>query len=128
MIKIECPFCKQPIEFSEEMIGQWTDCPACREQIPLEKTEQLTDSKASLAGLYQGVRNRNAIESSKKELSKEVRGMVQAGYVLAFLLPIVGFFFGLFLMFKNAVAEGVACMILSLLFSYLWFELIFAIF
>ena len=125
---IECPFCKQPIEFPEEMTGQWTDCPGCHEQIPLEKTAELTDSKASMAGLYQGVRNRNATESSKSELSKELRQLVQAGYLLAFLLPIIGFYFGIFLMFKNAVTQGVVCMILSLLFSYLWFELILAIF
>jgi hypothetical protein len=125
---IECPFCKQPIEFPEEMSGQWTDCPGCREQIPLEKTPEIIESKASLAGLYQGVRNRNAVVSSKNELSSELQKLVQIGFVLAFLFPIVGFFFGLFLLFRNAIAQGVACMILSLLFSYLWFELILATF
>jgi hypothetical protein len=125
---IECPFCKQPIEFPEEMSGQWTDCPSCREQIPLEKTPEITESKASLAGLYQGVRNRNATETSKVELSKDLQKLVQVGFLLSFLFPIVGFFFGLFLLFRNAVAQGVACMILSLLFSYLWFELLIAIF
>ena len=125
---IECPFCKQPIEFPEEMSGQWADCPSCREQIPLEKTPEITETKASIAGLYQGVRNRNAIETSKNELSKDLQKLVQVGFLLSFLFPIVGFFFGLFLLFRNAVAQGVACMILSLLFSYLWFELLLAIF
>jgi len=126
--KIECPFCSQPIEFPKEMSGQWVDCPGCREQIPLEKTVQVTENRASLAGVYHGVRNRTAIDSPKNELSKEMRRMVQTGYLLAFLFPIIGFFFGLFLMSKNTVSQGVGCMILSLIFSYLWFELILVIF
>lgn len=127
-ITIECPFCKQPIEFPEEMNGQWVDCPGCKEQIPLEKTPEIKENKASMAGLYQGVRNQNAIETSKNELSKDLQKLVQIGFLLSFLFPIVGFFFGIFLLFRNAVAQGVVCMILSLLFSYLWFELLLAIF
>src|SRR4051794_25907766 len=105
---IECPFCKQPVEFPEEMSGQWTDCPTCREQIPLEKMPEIIEAKASLAGLYHGVRNRNATENSKKELSKDIQKSVQVGFLLSFLFPIVGFVFGIFLLFRNVVAQGVA--------------------
>ena len=89
---------------------------------------ELKESKASLAGLYQGVRNRNAVEASKNELSDELKKLVLAGYLLSILIPVVGFFYGIFLMFKDAVAHGVACMIVSLIFNYLWFELVVSIF
>jgi hypothetical protein len=72
-MKIECPFCKQPIEFPDEMIGQWTDCPSCLEQIPLEKSLELKETKGSLAGLYQNVRNKNASETPKNEKGNGLR-------------------------------------------------------
>ena len=126
-VKIECSFCSQPIEFPKDMSGQWAECPRCHEQIPLEKTAQLTENKASLAGVYQGVRNRSAGASSSTLLSNEMLKLVQVGYLLAFLFPVIGFFFGFYLLFRNAVSQGVICMILSLIFSYLWFELLVAI-
>jgi len=72
-MKIECPFCKQSIEFSDEMIGQWTNCPGCREQIPLEKLPELKENKASLAGLYQDVRNKNTSRTPKNEKGNGLR-------------------------------------------------------
>jgi hypothetical protein len=54
--------------------------------------------------------------------------LTKVGYLLAILLPFVGFFFGFYLMFKNRPGEGVVCMVLSLVFSAIWWMVIVSFF
>lgn len=48
-------------------------------------------------------------------------GVIAAGYFLSIILPIVGFFTGVYLALKGHVGHGVAAMALSCIASSFWF-------
>jgi len=47
-------------------------------------------------------------------------GAVICGYLLSFLLPLAGFFLGIYLMAKKKPGHGVTCMVLSVVMSFFW--------
>lgn len=36
ILKMECPYCQQPVEFPDDAVGQWVDCPGCGKKMPLQ--------------------------------------------------------------------------------------------
>jgi len=47
----------------------------------------------------------------------DTQGLVIAGWVLAFLIPFIGFIIGIILTAKNRTGHGVGIMVVSLIFS-----------
>ena len=41
--KIKCPYCDGHIEIPEENVGEWTACPHCAKEIPLDTPVDLPD-------------------------------------------------------------------------------------
>ena len=113
-----CPFCNESLEVAAADVGKLAPCPHCGEEIPLEKPVQEDFAiKSSNMAQYQHVRNRSAAHAAASGTTPELQQLIKVGYLLAIVLPLVGFFFGFYLMFKNRPTEGVVCMVLSLVFS-----------
>jgi hypothetical protein len=125
-ISFPCPLCGGHLEVAAEDIGKFAPCPHCSEEIPLELPEKQDFAiKSSNLGLYQQARNRSASHTAATATTPDVKQLVKVGYLLAIILPLIGFFFGLFLMFKNRPSDGVICMVLSLIFSVVWWLVFF---
>lgn len=52
-------------------------------------------------------------------------GAIAAGYVAAIILPVIGFFFGVYLAIKGVTGHGVAMMALSCVAGSFWFVVFF---
>jgi predicted RNA-binding Zn-ribbon protein involved in translation (DUF1610 family) len=119
-VKFLCPLCGGNLEIAAENVGQFAPCPHCGEEIPLEKPAQEDFViKSSNLAQYQQVRNRAATQAATGT-TPELKQLVKVGYLLAIIMPLIGFFIGLFLLFKNRPLDGILCMVLSLIFSGIW--------
>jgi len=99
LIKAQCEHCKG--EFEDEGLEKTVWCPLC--------------------GKETHVRAKGSDYSFKPNVENtDYDGMIMAGYALAILLPVVGFFIGLYLILKNQTGHGVAAMALSCLAGTLW--------
>jgi endogenous inhibitor of DNA gyrase (YacG/DUF329 family) len=120
-----CPLCGGSLEVAAEDVGKFAPCPHCGEEIPLEKPVQEDFViKGTNLGQYQHVRNRTAAHAAATGTTPELKELAKVGYLLAILFPLAGFFFGFYLLLKNRPADGVACMVLSLIFSVIWWLVI----
>ena len=112
--KCSCQHCGKQIVFDVEHIGQIADCPHCGletklviSKVPVRAVSQAIPSDA--VPQYSGLEN----------------NFVVAGYLTAVLLPIAGFFIGLYLMTQKESGHGAACMGLSILAGIFWLAVIF---
>lgn len=96
------------------MAGQTVVCPHCGLETKLfipqtpkiRKTAELEQPKPQ-----------PTIEKSEES------NAVALSYVFSFLLPNVGFFFGVYLMAKKKAGHGAACMALSIVMSAVWLQI-----
>jgi hypothetical protein len=116
--KCQCQHCGGGIEFdaaqfeiSGEMpdltLGQIVGCPHCQKQTTIYV-------KKTTIGLQAVPRGPREVASSSDEETPLL------AYVLAIFLPLIGFFFGIYLMTKKQSGHGCAVMALSILAGLIW--------
>ena len=103
IIKAQCEHCQA--DFEDEGLEKTVWCPSCGKETHVY-------AKGSNYTLKPAIEN------------TDYDGMIMAGYALAILLPVVGFFIGLYLILKSQAGHGVAAMALSCVSSALWVALI----
>lgn len=114
IIKVQCQYCHQ--DFEDEGMERTTFCPHCgKETLIFEHTkpqsaELLFQQRKSVAGFGHGEARYDSI--------------IFAGYLSAIVIPLVGFFIGIYLMAKGEHGHGVAAMALSVIASLVWITLI----
>lgn len=111
-IKCNCQHCNERISFPIEMAGHAIACPHCglETKFFVPPAPVLPDSTSSG-------------ESPGQQLRAErpaVSGVVACGYIFSFLLPLAGFFLGVYLMAKKKPGHGTACMALSIVLGGAW--------
>ena len=108
LIKSRCEHCQA--EFEDEGLERTVICPSCGKETRI----------LPVRSRYVAIRP--SVESS------EFDTVILWGYLLAILLPVIGFFIGLYLVLKKQHGHGVAAMALSFVAGAIWlvvFPLIF---
>jgi hypothetical protein len=100
IIKAQCEHCRS--DFEDEGLEKMGFCPSCG------KETHILPKGSNFAPIRIG-----SVDS--------MDGTIAAGYAFAILLPVVGFFMGVYLMAKSEVGHGVAAMALSCLAGAGWF-------
>jgi hypothetical protein len=102
-----CQHCGGKIEFEAEQfhVGQISECPHCNKQTPLF--------------IGPPERPRFNVDYSKRRFSERDK-LLFLSYALAILIPLAGFFTGVYLMAKKEHGHGAACMGISVFCSYIW--------
>lgn len=95
LIKAECEHCHA--EFEDEGFEKTVWCPAC--------------------GKETHIYAKGSDYSCKPLESDALDGVILAGYALAIILPVAGFFVGVYLLCKNQPAHGAATMAMSCVFA-----------
>jgi hypothetical protein len=98
IIKAQCEHC----EFEDEGLEKTVFCPVCG------KETHILPKGSSFAPI-------------KTVPADEMDGTIAAGYACAILLPVIGFFMGVYLAIKGQTGHGVAAMALSCIASSIWF-------
>ena len=109
--KIPCPFCQGEIKVPADHIGELSSCPHCKEEITLDLPN------------YEP--NRNYSATSPATVAQVTNGVSQEriaiGYLVALIVPLIGFVIGIYFLAKNQFGHGIGCMIVSLIANTLWF-------
>jgi hypothetical protein len=110
--KCKCQFCNQHIAFPVEMAGQMFACPHCglETKLFIPQTDPAPKPAAPIEPLAPQPTMDKPDESS----------IIAWSYVLCFLIPIAGFFFGVYLMAKKKSGHGAACMAISIVLGLGW--------
>jgi predicted RNA-binding Zn-ribbon protein involved in translation (DUF1610 family) len=109
--KCNCQRCGQGIEFPIVMAGQDATCPHCGRETTLTIP---TVRKATPS--YSPPSSSTALTEQKSIAG----GTIGCSYVLSFLIPVAGFFAGIYLMTKKESGHGAACMAISIVFGLIW--------
>lgn len=99
LIKAKCEHCAG--DFEDEGLEKTVFCPACG------KETHILPAGSNFVPIKTGA-------------DSEMDAAIAAGYAFAILLPVIGFFIGVYLAIKNEVGHGVAAMALSCIASSLW--------
>ncbi|HEY1718571.1 MAG TPA: hypothetical protein VGH42_09820 [Verrucomicrobiae bacterium] len=106
LLKYLCLNCNRYFELGDEIHEADARCPDCEGEVKL--------SQAKFAPVP--IQKTPTVESR----------VIAVGYLLSILVPIVGFIFGVFFLFKNQILHGALCMIVSLISTGLWLR-VFAV-
>lgn len=111
-VRCNCQRCGERIVFPPEMAGQDVTCPHCGRETTL---------------LLPQVRKAapDPVPPTPTAMAEVSDGTLLACYVLSALLPLVGFFCGVYLLSKKQGGHGAACMAVSV-FSFLVWAAIFS--
>jgi predicted RNA-binding Zn-ribbon protein involved in translation (DUF1610 family) len=124
-VRFPCPLCGGNLEVAADDVGRFAPCPHCGQEIPLEKpVKEDFVIQSSKVAQYHQARNRTA-HAAATGTTTEIKELAKVGYLLAIVIPLVGFFFGFYLMLKNCPTEGVVCMVLSVFSSAVWAIVLF---
>jgi hypothetical protein len=99
-IKCTCQHCTEQIFFEPEYKGQTTICPQCQMETRLYVPNVAPAAAPALA-----------------QASGVNGGVVVAGWICAFVFPLIGFIIGIYLMSNKQVGRGLAIMITSVVFA-----------
>lgn len=114
--KCNCQRCGQVIAFQIVMAGQDISCPHCGRETTLT-IPTVRKASPDYPPLASGAQvTEQPIASST----------IVCSYVLCFLIPIAGFFAGIYLMTKKQSGHGTACMAISIVFGLIWISLFLA--
>jgi hypothetical protein len=102
-----CPYC------AEEIRRDAVKCKHCGEFLNGSRRTQSSAPAPPYA--YQ------PIDAQPKTVSE---GNIAAAYILAIIVPFIGFFVGLYLLAKKEPGHGVACMAISVFAFFLWCALL----
>ena len=99
LIKAKCEHCQS--EFEDEGFEKTVFCPSC--------------------GKETHIRPIGSNFSARNVETTDFDGLIALSYAFAVLLPVFGFFAGVYLLLKNQQGHGVAAMALSCFASAVWF-------
>jgi len=116
--------CNQPIGFNSHDAGQQTPCPYCGQEtilfvqqmpkvIAMSIENPMTPTSIDFDELGTGQK------AGHSTISKEV---LVGAFFLSFLIPFLGIFFGIWLITKNKLADGIACMGSAILGGWFWLQ------
>jgi hypothetical protein len=111
--KCNCQHCNGHIAFPVEMAGQMSACPHCGVETKLSIPQTTDSSKTADA----------PVEPSGPQSQNEMpvkSSTIAWSYALCLLIPIAGFFFGVYLMAKKKAGHGAACMAISIVLGLFW--------
>jgi hypothetical protein len=100
LLKYLCPSCNRYFELGDEISEAEARCPSCGGEAKISQAKFIPAQ---------------SIPTSKVEPR-----VIAFGYLLSIIVPIVGFVFGIFFLFKNQILHGALCMIVSLISADLW--------
>jgi hypothetical protein len=125
--KCNCQRCGQPIAFPADMINQEIECPHCQKATTLIAQNRVRALPAEQP--YQSVSapwERPGLPplASANVAAKSNEGLILAGYLCGFLLPIVGFIIGIILLARNSVGSGIGCIIVSAICGFIWIAIL----
>jgi len=90
--KLKCPFCEGHIEVPNEMLGQWTTCPHCQKEIPLETPIDLPSGFKAKAANLNPTNTKQPTIAKKRKLN---RWLIAAAVIVPLcVLAVVGVAFG----------------------------------
>ncbi len=115
IIKIECPLCSGEIKFPKEQFGQLAACPHCAEEIVFEPGAPASGYAATAR-----FTSPSAPASMQRVQADTANQLIAVSYLLAILIPIVGFIMGIVLLAKNQVGPGIGCLLTSAVCGLLW--------
>jgi len=109
-----CQHCGGKIEFETEKYhpGQIGECPHCNEQTPLF----IGPAEKPKFNVYY----------SKPGFFSERDNRLILSYTMAVILPLAGFFTGVYLMAKKESGHGATCMGVNVFCSYVWWAIFFS--
>jgi hypothetical protein len=100
---LHCLQCETALEFETECPPEKIECPNCRYANRVIMNRTVRHGKP----WYPEGALRDSIDPA----------MIRIGYTMAILIPLAGFFFGIYLMAKKQSGHGCACMAISLFVS-----------
>ena len=114
VLKIPCPHCGDRITFEAGRLGQIADCPGCGMSVGL-KVPGLEPSVPTPVPAPAPA----PVIVSAPAAPEDLSGAVVTGYLMAFLMPIIGFLLGVYLLCKNN-GSGAVIIVLSILATFVW--------
>lgn len=103
-IAMTCPHCGGLLAFPQQLIGTQANCPHCNREICLSPIRAITQHPKSEPDVAQST--------------------LICSVILSFLIPIAGFFAGIWLMTKKQSGYGVACMAISIVMGLIWIAIV----
>lgn len=136
MIRFHCNKCGQSIKAPDKYAGKKVKCPKCsasnilpsdEEALPYQLEVDTNDyecifcqqcgnkiKKDAFICPKCGCKN-NLSNNSNNNFTPEVKtGTIVAAYFLCFFIPLFGIIAGIYLMCKDKIAHGIACVLLSM--------------
>ena len=121
---VNCPKCGFAQLVPNNPAGQTKKCPFCAETIHADaikckhcgeflNSTQRCDNSAPVSASF------HPATPAKAETISE--GNIVAAYIIAIILPFVGFFAGIYLMAKKEPGHGVAVIAVSILTFFIWY-------
>ena len=111
-LKGDCQRCGEPITFPIDLNNTESDCPHCHKVTTL--LAKRPESK---------VRKAEPPPAMPGSARANYSGLGAIGIACSILLPIIGFFIGIYLLTKGQNARGCVCMALSVVSGLGWFVL-----
>jgi hypothetical protein len=100
VIKYLCPSCNRYCEIADDALLEEIRCPNCGGEVHQSQAKYVF----------------TPTDAAAERWSK----IILAGYLLSVVVPLVGFIFGVFLLFRSQILHGVLCMVASIVSSVLW--------
>jgi hypothetical protein len=110
-----CQLCSAPIEFESTDAGKTIACPSCG------MDTQLYVVQRNFAAMNDQAKGKAPAPTSATGVT---RSTLICSYLLAFLIPLAGFFSGLYLILKKETGHGVTCMGLSVVMPLLYWAVL----
>lgn len=104
LIKAQCEHCHS--EFEDEGLEKTVFCSSCGKETHIYAKGSDYSFKPNIE-------------------SDEFDKIIAIGYLMAVILPVVGFFIGVYLLFKKQHGHGAAAMAMSALFGSIWSIVLF---
>jgi hypothetical protein len=119
---ISCPLCGFELKVPSDRIGQLSTCEQCKEEITLDLPNSGLSNQPGYGRLSPATM---AFISTQAGVSDKQIGI---GYLLAIIIPLIGFVIGIYFLSKNQFGHGICCMIVSLIANALWFTAVVSVF
>ena len=102
--KCSCAHCSEHIAFDPQYAGRTADCPHCGMETKL---------------YIPPVTAKVPVSRARTTATVDYTGIAVAGWICAFLIPIVGLFIGVYLLSKKESGRGVAIMATSVIVGFI---------
>jgi DNA-directed RNA polymerase subunit RPC12/RpoP len=105
IIQAKCQHCQA--DFEDEGLEKSVFCPSCGKETFIRATRPDYSAHAATAPEKDSLGN-----------------LIAAGYIMAILMPLVGFIIGIILLAKNRVGSGIGCIIVSVICAFIAFAIL----